>query len=121
MEQEDVNNFYALSLIKDIKYKNNIDGAITQLVFGYHSIIESTNSFNEIETNYQFNLKKIKTFTLLKNAIWACTLDDEAVPIQKRKVNVLMLTNLMKEIDMFINFIQLSIHYENRLALRRSA
>ena len=51
-------------------------------------------------------MNRIKTFNLLKNAIWACVLDQKSVPRSQQQVDLLLLRNLMLEMQVLLEAIK---------------
>ena len=56
--------------------------------------------------NREENMRQIKNFNLMKNAIWNCVLDQE-VPSSEQMVNLTLLNEVMMEIKILIQLDEL--------------
>jgi len=60
------------------------------------------------EWKRSFNLRQIKTYNLIKNSIWNCVMPTEAeVNKEDMVVELVLLRDLMKELQSFIDFYSL--------------
>ena len=62
------------------------------------------------------SFSKIKTFNMIKNAIWACTIeDDKSIPRSEMQVDLVLLRDLLQELKIFIEYFKLTADYEYKL------
>ena len=55
---------------------------------------------------------QIKTFNMVKNAVWSCVLNQD-IPKKEQMVNLTLLNEVMLEIKIFIQFDELKRHIAN--------
>ena len=66
-------------------------------------------------------IEKFRSYSHIKNAFWNCVLDDPKTPKKDQKVDLVLLRNLMKGINVFIDYIIMKAQYEQHLAQSSSS
>ena len=62
-------------------------------------------------------IEKLRSFSHIKNAFWNCVLDDpKTTPKKDQKVDLVLLRNLMRSINVIIDYIIMKAQYEQHLA-----
>lgn len=57
-------------------------------------------------------IEKFRSFSHIKNAFWNCVLDDPKTPKNDQKVDLILLRNLMRGINVIIEYIIMKAQYE---------
>ena len=57
-------------------------------------------------------IEKFRSFSHIKNAFWNCVLDDTKTPKNDQKVDLILLRNLMRGINVIIEYIIMKAQYE---------
>ena len=60
-------------------------------------------------------MEKIKTFNIIKNAVWSCSFTDGEIDRADQTVNVVLLRDIMHEIQAYIGFYELTDRLERRV------
>jgi len=73
------------------------------------------------EERRNFNLEQIKTYNMVKAAIWNCVIpQDETKPKNLQEVNLVLLRRLLGEIQSFIELYILRLHVEGQKSVADS-
>ena len=98
---------------------------IHEYIFGYHNQLEEVRNsvksdhvpiVTKLSTERDQNMRAIRTYNLVKNAIWSCVLDDISVTKRsEQKVSLVLLRDILAEIKILLAFTELNARYQIRL------
>ena len=63
----------------------------------------------------------MRTYNVVKNAIWACVLNDKDIGKEKQQVDMGLLRDLMNDIQVLLDYVKICARYERKIATKRMA
>ena len=98
----------AVKLILEQRKQLKIIKHARGFLFGKHDLKDEIGDLNFEATKVK-SFKAIKTYNIIKNAIWGCVLDqhEDDIPKEDKQVDLTLLRELMHEIKVYIEYIKL--------------
>ena len=109
-------NVNAVDLIENLYEEQNVIISITRVIFAT-SQGRSTDGQDD-EERLSYNLGRVRTFNIVKDAIWSCaqTEDEEGESLDKleQDIDLNLLSSLMRELMVYIKYYELRRLYQAR-------
>ena len=108
----------------DLRESAYIVENIAECIFGFHRTLNAVReqeiakgeTTKEESNLLDENMNTVNSYNLVKNAIWNCVLEDESIPLNKQKVNLNMLRDILLELNTMIQLVRLNSRYQIRLS-----
>ena len=110
----------AIEFVKMLRAEHHVIENIHGYLFGFsqRNWGSKASLLETVERGRERNIQNVKTFNLVKKAVWSCALLNEHDGVEKadQRVNLVLLWDLMSELMTFIDFYELK--YRHQVLLR---
>ena len=103
----------AVDLIENLREEQNVIKSISKVIFGS----KSKKNIEELddEERLSYNLSKVRTFNIVKDAVWSCAQTEDArgnaIDKSEQNIDMSLLNRLMLELSVYVNYYELDRQY----------